>query len=429
MQGILFVAPSVVITAISYLLFALLKDITPPELRQLSLTIMTAVLLSLVGTAPVQLLIYRIVDEGVAAKNEIPAMRRAVRVGLIYGVVFTLAVAVLAYPVFRIVLGFLPEDYFFFVALFTMYSFIWVVTTTFWASGDYRYPAVIFIFGYAALFFLTYGFYELNPSGALTGYTTGVAVILLFDAAALVDKFGVKQVAQQPSVPSPVYLLLKRNVAAVFFQVFYVLAIFLDKVSVWVVQGLKSGGGLELTGSYTVGSFLGVITLFAVATIASFNARIIPVTRDLYKGTFDEIKSRVTEYRRLYRRGLAMLMFVSLLLFGLATAFTWFYVPDVDVLRIEVTIGAGSFFFLIIIFDSSVLPLFGRIRISAISLLIVCLSELIAAFFVPRDVWYAAAGFAAGSFLGFLVSQVTLTRLFRHFEYQLFRQLMMNLTG
>ncbi len=428
-RGILFVAPSVVITVVSYLLFAVVRELTAAELRELSVTIMTAVLVSLVGTAPVQLLIYRIVDEGIYAQNAPAAMMRGLRTGIVYSIIFALAAAALLYPVFTFVLGFSSNNYFYFTALVIMYSLVWVVTTNFWASRNYRTPAVVFTFGYAVLFFLTWGFYELDPAATLPAYTTGIGFVLLFAAVAARNYLKQAPVTKPAAAPSSVAALLRHNVAAILFQVLYVAAIFLDKVSVWVAQGIRSGSGLELTGPYTIGAFLGVIPLFAVASTASFAARASVLTQDLYKGSLAEIRARANAYRHFYTKSLITLMATTLVLYALTTAFTWYFVGDADVLAIELTIGAGAFFFLIVILDSSVLPLFGEIRTSTLSVFIICLSEAIAALFVSQDVWYAAAGFAVGSFLGFLVSQLTLLRLFSRFEYYLFRNILKDFVG
>ena len=62
-QGALFIVPPLVITLTSYALFALLTDITGQQLNVFSIIVMSAIILSLVGTGGMQILVYRIIED------------------------------------------------------------------------------------------------------------------------------------------------------------------------------------------------------------------------------------------------------------------------------------------------------------------------------------------------------------------------------
>jgi hypothetical protein len=59
-------------------------------------------------------------------------------------------------------------------------------------------------------------------------------------------------------------------------------------------------------------------------------------------------------------------------------------------------------------------------------MLAVCLAEILSIPFVQMNVWYAAAGFIAGSFIGYLITQVAVLHLFSAFEYRIFRNILLN---
>jgi hypothetical protein len=118
---------------------------------------------------------------------------------------------------------------------------------------------------------------------------------------------------------------------------------------------------------------------------------------------------------------------MALMTFGLGVIVvcgSLFLIGDLQVLRILITIAEGSFFFVVIIFNSSVLAIFGKSSISTYSVVAVIIMELITIPFVFADVWYCALGFLIGSFIGCLISSLAINRLFSKYEYHIFRLLL-----
>ncbi|MFH1639257.1 MAG: exopolysaccharide Pel transporter PelG [Chloroflexota bacterium] len=425
-QGLLFITPSLVITVISYILFFLLRDMGTEQLNTISVTITSAIILSLVGTAGMQILVYRIIDEGKYA-HDMTATARSVRMGVISAVLFSAGASALLYSYFQNALHF-PVFYFaHFSALLTLYSLTWIIIIPFWAAGAYRYPALIFTFSYLVVLSLSYGLYQMNPDYVITGYTIGTSVLLLLSLLAARGSPGGRQ--KIPGLRGDLKILpglIFRNLSPVIYNVCYVLAIFLDKIIVWVTQGRASGKGLLLTGPYTTGAFLGLIPMFSVMAIVFFTSKVRLLTDDMYLSRLTDIQKRTRRYKYLYDSSLRSMLLIWAVLFTLITCFSLDYIRDPEVVKVAITVAAGSLFFLIIAYDAVVLPFFGRIRISMISMLLVCIFQASAVFFVGLDVWYAAAGFLAGSFAGFLVSHFATRRLLSVFEYNLFRLLILS---
>ncbi len=219
---------------------------------------------------------------------------------------------------------------------------------------------------------------------------------------------------------TPLLLLVKRNSYFILFQVFYVVAIFLDKVIVWTYQGMIDGGGLIVTGMYTTGAFLGLIPIFSTAATAYFNRRAVNVLQDRYEGTLRDIKRRNAAYIRLYGESTGLVIVLWASLFIILIGFIYTYFGTTLVFNTAATIGAGSLFLVLILHNANVLAAFGKERISTISMLLIGVGEIIAAFFVPLNVWYAAAGFFCGACVGFLISQINVFYLFGNLEYTMY---------
>jgi hypothetical protein len=427
MQGLLFVIPSLSITLISYVLFTLLEELTARELNVFSITVMSAIVLSLLGTAGVQFLIYGEVDESKCAANEAESrvcIRRGAEGGLTYALVFSLVAAAGLYPYFVMVLDFSLAQFLHFVALLSFYSMTWVLTASFWAVGENRYPAIIFPISYLVLFALTYAFYLIGPVYTISGYTLGIGVLLWLSVVAAYTAFrGESRAGGSFDARSSKGRSLSGEYSGILLHTFLILAIFLDKIVVWVSEGLREGTGLLIVGPYTSGAFLGLVPAFSVAAVAYFSYRTRPVAHDMYQGTLLDIRNRIAEYRRTYSRGFRAMLMLTLVLFCVIVPYGYFFVRDAEVFRILVTISVGVFFFVGIVFNSVVLPMFGKTGVAALSMFAVVLCVSVSALFVGVDVWYASVGFLVGSVLGFIVSDVYRRRLFAAFEYNMFRLL------
>jgi hypothetical protein len=96
-------------------------------------------------------------------------------------------------------------------------------------------------------------------------------------------------------------------------------------------------------------------------------------------------------------------------------------IGNVDVTLITLTIGVGALFFEVILFNAFILPVFHKSHISAIAMLIVCLSEISTVFLVRGNVWFASLGFLVGSEAGLLLSHFTTKRMLSEFDYNAFR--------
>jgi len=326
-QAILFILPSIVVTVISIILFTQLTALTDQQRHIFSVTIIAAIILSLVGMAGMQLLIYRIIDDRDNDKDG--AARRGTNIGIIYSVIFSIIITGLVSPYFLNVLHFSLKDFFYFAYLLFLYSAIWVVVSAFWASERYKYPAIIFTFSYLAIFAFTYAAYGFNPAYAISGYAFGTTVLLLMFL--LASKIIFRK-------PDPSYKLSKtftrltklipQNSAAIMFNIFFVLAIFLDKIIVWVYQGVMTGQGLSVTGPYTEGAFLGLIPMFSIAITAYFTRRTKSLVDNRYNGTFGEILKGIEEYKHIYWTSMSAMLVITFGLLVIVASLVFFLIND-----------------------------------------------------------------------------------------------------
>jgi uncharacterized membrane protein len=415
-RAILFILPSIVITVVSITLFSQLTSFTQSQHNIFAITIIAAIILSLVGMAGMQVLIYRIVEDG--------AVSRSLIIGMTYSLILSVIISALTYPFFINILHFSIIDFLYFSALLFLFSLTWILISVFWASEKYGHTAVIFILSYLVLFVLTYSAYVINPVYAISGYTCGTAVLfLMFLLASIIIFRKTESPHKFPGEYSRLTNLISQSSAAIIFNIFYVLAIFLDKIIVWVSQGIITGQGLVVTGPYTEGAFLGLIPMFSIATMAYFARRTKPLVDDRYNGTFGDIQKRIEEYKHIYWSSFSAMLLITLVLTYIVASLSLFLINDFQVLRILLTISVGSVFFVVIIFNSAVLVIFGKYSTSTYAMLAVIIFELAAIPFVFVDVWYCALGFAIGSFTGFLISFLPTVHLFSNYEYNMFSML------
>jgi len=419
-QAVLFIVPSLVVTAVSVILFSQLTAFTPRQYNIFSITIMVAIILSLVGMAGMQLVVHRIVDDREHYSDG--AATRVIRVGIIYSVIFSIVASGLLSFYFLGVLNFSLTDFFYFSLLLFLYSATWVISSAFWASQQYKYSALIFTFSYLLVFAFTHSAYLKSPDYAIAGYIGGIAVLLTLSWLVAKVVFPKPKVNHKLSNDlSEMPKLVSQYKVPIVFNILYVFAIFLDKIIVWASQGLISGENLLVTGPYTQAAFLGFIPMFSVAAIAYFTSRTKSLVKDRYKGTFSEIQKGIREYKHIYWRSLRAMLLAAVALFAVAAIFSFRFIADAEVLRIMFTISIGSLFFVVIIFNSAVLPIFGKNNISTLAVLAVIVSELLFIPFVASGIWYSSLGFLVGSFAGFLITFLFTRRLFSDFEYNMFR--------
>jgi uncharacterized membrane protein len=422
-RAILFILPSVVITAVSIALFSQLTSFTKPQLNTFSLTIITAIVLSLVGMAGMQVLVYRIVE---SRKDYVDgAGSRSIVIGITFSLIFSVILAFLVSPYFIYILHFSITDFIYFASLLFLFSSTWALVSAFWASEKYGHTAAIFTFSYVVIFAITYYAYQLSPTYAITGYTIGTSILFLSFLLASIIIF--RKPESHHKFSDDCYKLLKlisQSSAAIMFNIFYVLAIFLDKIIVWAYQGITTGQGLSIAGPYSEGAFLGLIPMSSIAVMAYFARRTKSLVDDRYNGTYSEIQKRIKEYKRIYRSSLRAMLFITFGLCVVVASLSYVLINDFQVLRILLTVSLGSIFFVLIIFNSAVLVIFGKYSTSTYSVLVVIIFELLTIPFVSINVWYCSLGFLIGSFTGYLISSLPINRLFANYEYNMFALLL-----
>jgi hypothetical protein len=417
-EAVLFLLPSLIITASTILLFGFLTGFTMEQQNRFVVVIFLAIIPSLLGIAGFQVLVYRIIEENAAARGNAPGL--VLFFGLGFAILFSVVVAGLILA-FHGSLGLTLADFFYFAALLLMFSMTWAIMAVFWATRQFYYPAFVFGAGYLLVLAITYGFHRIGPEYTIAGYTLGIFLVLAMMAAASLKAFGRfwpdKEALSTLSLPS----VACRNYSLIVFSWMYVLALFLDKIIVWVYQGIQSGTGLFVPGPYTAGAFLGLVPLFSLAASLYFGRTTREVVEKRYEGTLADIRNRAGEYLKMYRQTLGFVLALWAILFLLVVGPVYFWLPDPAVLRTTITIGVGSLFLVLILHNSQFLVTFGKVRITALAVAIVVVGELASIPFVPLNEWFAAAGFAAGALLGFVLSETYTWMISWNFEFHVYR--------
>jgi hypothetical protein len=275
---------------------------------------------------------------------------------------------------------------------------------------------------------LSFVAYQTRPEYIILAYIAGIAIDLII-LCWINYKYVIKRHSTTFSLAADVSLvskLISKNLSAIFFQLAYMLVIFMDKVIVWVSQGPDSGQVLLLSSPYSVASFLGFIPIFSIVTVAYYSGQMRLLAMDIYKGTLSDIQSRIKRVKSLYTKCLITMILIAIGLIIPVSTFGAISRGDIEVFKIYITTSVAVIFLLGIIYNSTILPLFGKTHISALSILFVCMGELGSIFFVSQDAWFVSLGFLIGSVIGFIISQWNISRLFSEFEYNLFHFLMVN---
>jgi uncharacterized membrane protein len=421
----LFYLPSLATTLVSFILFATIKGIEPGKLNTIQVTIMASVILSLMLVAGIQFLTNTVI--GQINTSEDKTKQRSLssgftRLAILLSFIFSIIVSAIVYPYFSSVLHFSTLDFSFFVILLVCYAFIWVITGAFWALGQHKYPAIIFVFSYIVIFTFGYIGYHLGSVEFMVGYTVGVVLLLALLSLFLLSVFrgqpkpkGLRESARM--LPE----LISKNYWGMLFQTFLILAIFLDKIIVWISEGIKAGNGLQIMSNYTTGSFLGLIPSFSLVALAYFSEKVKRLSKNMWTGSLNDVRMRIQEYKRLYNMGLLTMLSSGSVLLALVVGFSQIISGDNMITLIALTIGLGVLFFEVILFNAFVLPVFRQSRISTVSVIFMCLTETVIALLVPKNIWFASVGFLTGSFMGFLLSHFTTKKLLSEFDYNAFR--------
>ena len=421
----LFYVPSLATTLVSFLLFSAFKGFNPYEHNKLQVIIMASIIVSLVSVAGIQFLINRVVGE--ASQSDEKVKQKAVasgfiRLAIVISAILSVAVSAILYKYFNQAIHLTVLEFVLFMILSLFYSIIWVLTAAFWAWGLYKYPAITYVFSYLAVFVFSYLGYQFNPVGFLIGYTGGVALLV-----ALLSFFSWKffrgKEQTKGLLGNAVKLpgLIAKDYWGILFQTFFILAIFLDKIIVWISEGIKVGTGIQFTGVYTTGAFLGLIPTFSLVALAYFTEKVKPLSKGMYSGTLQEIRNRIKEYKQIYTKGLVTMLSVGFGLLTTVVVLGQLIIGNTEVTLIALTIGVGALFFEVILFNAFILPVFHKSHISAIAMFIVCLTEISTLLFVGNNVWFASLGFLVGSEAGLLLSHFTTRRMLSEFDYNAFR--------
>ncbi len=424
-RSVLFVLPQVIVTAATLVLFNLLTDLTAQDYNRLSVTLLASVILSLLTTPLTQLPLRRAIETW---PKQGAAVRRGLRQGLGYAFVLALTLSALAYPVFIWVLHYPLEYYGYFAVLLLLSSLTWTFMAAFWLTQRYAYPALIFTVSYIILFALTYGAYLLDPRYTLAGYTGGIFVLAVTSGVAVLSVFGRKPWERDLAAPAPPELRppLTYDLGVVLFQTLYTLALFLDKMVVWLWQSYTTWSQPVIVSPYTVGSFYGLVPIFAVATTVYFAVQAQPLVNVLYEGRLADIEARVRAYKRYYWRTFWATLLLALALLGGVALAVLLLQGSGPVLKYLLLVGGGTVFFALIVVNAAVLPLFGQNRVALLAVGGVIAAELGSILFLPRGVGYAGGGYLLGSLAGFLLSQAAVVRDLAAMDYLLMRYATMN---
>lgn len=417
--AVLFVVPSLVTTSISVLLFSLLRGFSAEQLNHLSVMMFTAIIISLVAAAGIQLLIYRITEDHEFFKED--AARRGIKIGILCTAMIAWILLAIGTLYFQNVLNFSTTDFLTVIVLTLIYSAIWVITSAFWAAEKNHYPAALFVIGYAWIFVCTYGAYQINHDYTLLGFTVGSGFFLVLSWLVALRAFGKPATAHDllADLRQMGHLALQ-NKSAIVFNIIYVIALFLDKILVWVVEGRAAGEGLKIVGPYTEGAFLGLIPLLSIGVVAYFSNKTKALMENRFKGTFTEIQSRIEIYKSAYQKGFITLLFSGCVLGIIVVLIGYQFITQSNVMAILITVVCGAIMFSGIIFNSMVLPVFGKGSVSVAAVAAVLAVEIASYHFIATNNLYAALAFFSGSLIGFGISTVYTLYMFSNFEFNMF---------
>ncbi|MDY6834666.1 MAG: exopolysaccharide Pel transporter PelG [Chloroflexota bacterium] len=424
-QSLLFIVPPVVTTVFTYLLFLLMEGNISSDMQRFAITIIMAVVVSLVGTAGVQIVVSKIVGDALFFKDK-SMIAKGIRTGLGYCLVFSIIASAGFYYYYIAILDFPIFFFSCFAALLVFFSVTWVCMAALSTAKKYMRIALITTSSYTLSFALALGLSYSSSELALLGYSVGIlewALLALFLTSGLCGGELLKGRWLSELAGLPAKMLNYRSM--VLFHTLYIVAIFMDKVIIWVMRGTEEGIGLSLDDPYTTAAFLGMIPLFAVAGVAYFSLKVQPLVDNLYRGTLSEIQTRAEEYKRLFARSITRSMITGLII-GIVVVVLGHYVLDISGtqdISIVIATSFGSICFVGILLNSTVLSLFGRFSITAWSVAVACLVQVATITFMGTESWLVAWGFLMGGCTGFIISFIAVNRLFREFDYNIFRSL------
>jgi hypothetical protein len=423
-HSLAFYVPTLSTSLASFGLFGLLAKLGSHDLNASVAPLMLAVIVGLVTSAWLQFVVYKLVDSDSfhVSPSNVDVAGKALTISTFCAIVFSGMVAVGTAMLLRKSMQVFDSAFFSFAILAILYSVIWVELAAIWATGHHSRPAIIFVLSYGTVFLLTFSLASTDSEYIVWGYVAGIAVLAI--SLSLVS-YRIFHRAKNPSSWrdgfSAIWRIVSTNSWGMIFQTLFALSLFLDKIVVWAVQGGRTGAGLQIVGPYTTGSFLGFVPTLSLVASVYYAERLKGVSKGMYRGTLADIRRKTREYRSLYRSGISSMMAIGVVALFCVVAWAAFSLKDPQVATIAATVGAGVLTLQAIIANSAVLSVFNKNYVSALAMLAVCSGELLAAFLVPYDVWYAAVGFFVGSLLGLLISHVSTLRLISNFEYNAFR--------
>jgi hypothetical protein len=423
-NSVLFYVPTMATTLASFALFRVFETAAGGRLNAIEVLIMAAVILSLLSASGIQFVIYKLVDENETAEGggtPNDKVAKSLVLGVVLSAVISAVVTTISLPFLRQVINVSTVQAVPYAILTVSYSVTWILLAALWASGQQKYPAILFCLSYVAVFVLSYSLSTVDLDYILWGYVGGAGILLGSLALASWQLFRRRPRSQGfwdtvRSVPR----LVLRLYWGMLFQAFFVLALFLDKIIIWISEGAKAGTGLQVVGPYTTGAFLGFIPMFSLIASAYYSERIKRSSKGMYSGTLGDIRRRIDSYKRLYWAGITSMLAAGLVILIAVVLISASVIRDPMTVTVAATVGSGVLLFQVIISNSFVLAVFNRTRVSAISMIAVCCGEGLAAFFVSSNVWYASLGFLGGCLVGLLISHFAAARLLAKFDYNAF---------
>ncbi|HXX98477.1 MAG TPA: hypothetical protein VEL11_15330, partial [Candidatus Bathyarchaeia archaeon] len=260
----------------------------------------------------------------------------------------------------------------------------------------------------------------INSVYVLYGYIIGafVNVVLLgLSASSILGKNLLSRLGRGfVSIPK----IIAKEYWGILFQTLSVIALFLDKILVWLWKGMQAGNGLQIIGSYTTGTFLGLIPTFSLFGLSHFAEKVRPLSKNMYSGTLDDIQKRVNELKQHYRRNLLITFLIWLAVFAIVVILSIFLIRDFTITRTVVLTGVAVLFLETILFNSIILPIFKKTYLSTFSMLAVCVCVGLSFLFGNSEL-NLSIGFVVGAFIGFLISHLATMKQLADFEYNAFR--------
>lgn len=430
----LYVIPLMTLLIMYYFLFLFLGEVLSMiEFNKFTIILMLATISSLIIGGGIQVVTSKMASDSqyLKVKDKI-LLKDGIKIGIFYVIFLSFLLAIIFFLNIRIVLPFTRVDVIYFYLILTLLSCSWILMTPFWVVKKFKYPAISLTIAYFLIFFLSLSLsisFAFGYDGAVVGYILGIGILLLLLFFFTIKLFGTSgwiENWEKLILSSP--KLIKEQFWPVLFGTLYFLVIFLDKILIWLFEGVKvCQGTFAINSTYDTASFIGLLPVTLGVTIIIYFWRVTePLLKNLYKGTLEEINRRAERIVMLYKKCLVGSILLPTFIFFLITL-AIFEFPNKNVTMINVLIitCVGSIFFSGLAFNFAFLSIMREERISALSMLVVCGMEgIIIVFGLPYNILFAPIGFFIAMLTGFIISLLVVRSKLKNFTYNMFSSLL-----